>query len=216
MALKNKNIRFVLSLSLLLFTLTSLLLNPISALAMSNQAALPAFADFSKAVQNEQADVLRGVYVSNVLALPIIQQPSGQAGYVSSSDDEATQFRMAAQFGNVGLLAHNHLAGRSFSELTVGQDIILVYGDGRIEHFVVKEVLKYQALQPNSPYSSFRNLDKDETINAEQMFKRVYFGDHHVTFQTCINAEGNASWGRLFVIAVPKEETTTTFDRLDR
>lgn len=36
----------------------------------------------------------------------------------------------------------------------------------------------------------------------------------HVTFQTCIDAEGNASWGRLFVIAIPKEEVTT-FDRLD-
>ena len=214
MALKNKNIRFFLSLSLLLFTLTSLLLNPISALAMSNNTSLPSFGDFSKAVQNGQANVLRGVYVSKVLALPIVQQPSSNAGYVSNNDGEATQFRMATKFGNIGLLAHNHLAGKSFSDLAVGQEVTLVYGDGHLENFVIMEVLKYQALQPNSPYSSFHNLDKDETLNAEQMFKRVYFGDHHVTFQTCINAEGNASWGRLFIIAVPKEETTT-FDRLD-
>lgn len=214
MALKNKKIRFVLSLSLFLFTLTALLLNPISALAMGSNASLPSFVDFSKTVQNGQADVLRGVYVSNALALPIVQQPSGNAGYVSNNDGEATQFRMASQFGNVGLLAHNHLAGKSFSGLAVGQEIRLVYGDGRVEYFVVKEVLKYQALQPNSPYSSFKNMDKDETLTAEQMFKRVYFGDRHVTFQTCINAEGNLSWGRLFVIAVPKEETTT-FDRLN-
>jgi hypothetical protein len=211
MALKNKNIRFFLSLSLLLFTLTSLLLNPISALAMSNNTSLPSFADFSKAVQNGQANVLRGVYVNNVLALPIIQQPSSNAGYVSSKDGEATQFRMATKFGNIGLLAHNHLAGKSFADLAVGQEVTLVYGDGHLENFVIMEILKYQALQPNSPYSSFRNLDKDETLNAEQMFKRVYFGDHHVTFQTCINAEGNASWGRLFILAVPKEETTTFY-----
>jgi len=214
LALKNQNIRFILNLGLLLFTLAALLLNPISTLAMSNTAVLPAFSDFSKSVKNGQADVLRGVYVPNVLALPIVQQPSGNAGYVSNNDGEATQFRMASQFGNVGLLAHNHLAGKSFSGLTVGEEIRLVYGDGRVEYFVVKEVLKYQALQPNSPYSSFKNLDKDETLTAEQMFKRVYFGDRHVTFQTCINAEGNLSWGRLFVIAIPREEYSK-FDRLN-
>ena len=88
-----------------------------------------------------------------------------------------------------------------------------MYGDGHTEHFVVQEVLKYQALQPNSPYSSFKNISKDEVLSAEQMFKRVYFGDRHVAFQTCIEAEGNLSWGRLFVIATPKEEYSK-FDRL--
>ena len=214
MALKNQNIRFILNPSLLLLILAALLLNPISALAMDSTASLPTFLDFSKSVQNGQADMLRGVYASNVLALPIAQQPSGNAGYVSSNDGEATQFRMASQFGNVGLLAHNHLSGKSFSGLAVGQEIRLVYGDGRVEYFVVKEVLKYQALQPNSTYSSFKDPDKNETLTAEQMFKRVYFGDRHITFQTCINAEGNLSWGRLFVIAIPKEEYSK-FDRLN-
>ncbi len=214
MALKNQNIRFILNLSLLLFILAAMLPSPISAAAMGDHTNLPTFPDFSQTVQNGQANVLRGVYVNDVLALPVVQQPSGNAGFVSSSDDKTTQFRMASQFGNIGLLAHNHLAGKSFSQLAIGDEVLMIYGDGRVEHFVVQEVLKYQALQPNSPYSSFRNLDKNETINAEQMFKRVYFGDYHVTFQTCIDAEGNASWGRLFVIAVPMEESST-FDRLD-
>ena len=168
MALKNKNIRFILHLSLLLFTGATLLLNPVSTLAMSSQATFPAFADFSRSVQNGQKDILRGVYVDQVLALPIIQQPSGNSGYVSSTDGEATQFRMASQFGNIGLLAHNHLAGKSFSQLAVGQEVLLIYGDGHIEHFVIKEVLKYQALQPNSPYSSFKNINKDETLTSDR------------------------------------------------
>ena len=216
MALKNQNIRFILNLSLLLFILTAMLPSPISvsASAMGNNTNLPTFPDFSQTVQNGQATVLRGVYVNHILALPVIQQPSGNAGFVSSSDNQTTQFRMASQFGNIGLLAHNHLAGKSFAQLSIGDEVLMVYGDGRVEYFVVQEVLKYQALQPNSPYSSFRNLDKDETINAEQMFKRVYFGDRHVTFQTCIEAEGNLSWGRLFVIAIPKEEYSK-FDRLN-
>jgi hypothetical protein len=214
MALKKQNIRFVLNLSLLLFTLAAFLLNPISTLAMSNHASLPSFTDFSQTVQNGQADVLRGVYVNDVMALPIVQQPIGKAGYVSSKDGEITQFRMASQFGNLGLLAHNHLAGKNFSNLAVGQEVNMIYGDGSVEHFIVTEVLKYQAMQPYSPYSEFRNLNDNTKLTAEQMFKKVYFGDRHLTFQTCIEAEGNLSWGRLFVIAIPKEEYSK-YDRLN-
>ena len=49
-----------------------------------------------------------------------------------------------------------------------------MYGDGKTQSFLITEVLSFQALQPTSPYSSFRNLEKDETLTAEQMFKRVY------------------------------------------
>jgi len=36
------------------------------------------------------------------------------------------------------------------------------------------------------------------------LFRLVYRGERHITFQTCIEAYGNGSWGRLFVIAKPK------------
>src|SRR5687768_17250929 len=166
MALKNQYTRFFLSLSLLLFSLTSLFLNPISALALGNSAVLPTFTDFSNSVKNGEQDVLRGVYVDKVLAMPVVQQPSGNPGYVSNTDGKVTQFSMASQFGNIGLLAHNHLAGAFFTQLAVGQEIRLVYGNGRVETFVIKEVLRYQALQPTSVYSSFKNLDKDETLTV--------------------------------------------------
>jgi len=42
-------------------------------------------------------------------------------------------------------------------------------------------------------------------LSAEQMFKRAYAGERHVTFQTCIAANGTVSWGRLFVVAKPKQ-----------
>jgi hypothetical protein len=196
---------------ILLFVFASLLLDPVSALAMENVGkSLPAFADFVKAVQNGETNVLRGVYIQDVLALPVVQQPAGNAGYVSYNDGEVTQFGMAAQYGTIGLLAHNYLSGRHFSQLKAGQEVRLVYGDGRIETFVVTEILRYQALQPTSPYSSFRNLDKQETLTAEGMFKRVYFSDGQVTFQTCIEAKGDLSWGRLFVIAVPKNAASAS------
>lgn len=208
MALKNRKTRILFNTSVLLVLLASLLLQPISALALgkADVSELFDFSEFSISVQDGNADVLRGVYVPNALALPIVQQPYGSPGFVSNEDERATEFRMANQFGNIGLLAHNHLSGKSFSGLEAGDEVRLVYGNGRVEYFVVSEILRYQALQPNSPYSSFSNLDKDEVLSAEDMFKRVYFGDHHVTFQTCIEQYGVLSWGRLFVIAIPKAE----------
>ena len=172
---------------------------------------LPDFRDFAQPVENSDVNTLSGVYVPNVLALPVIQQPSGNTGYVSNKDDQATQFAMASQFGSVGLLAHNYLSGRFFSELAVGQEVRLVYGSGRVEYFVITEILRYQALEPNSQLSSFRSLEHSEILSAEQMFKRVYAGERHVTFQTCIAADGIVSWGRLFVVAQPKQ---FSFDHL--
>ena len=214
MTLNLQTTRTVRSTSLLIVIFISLFYNPLSTQAMDNAVTLPAFVDFSRSVQNGDAGTLGGVYVADVFALPIVQQPTSSPAFVSSSDGVVTQFGMASQYGNIGLLAHNHLSGKSFSQLAVGQEVRLVYGDGKVEVFVITEVLRYQALQPTSPYSAFRNQDKDETLSAEQMFKRVYLGDHHITFQTCINANGNSSWGRLFIIAVPKVQYDG-FDRLN-
>lgn len=213
MTLNKQTTRTVRSTTFLVTFLVSLFYNPLSTGALGSVVTLPTLADFSRSVQNGKADVLRGVYVNDVLALPIIQQPAGNPGYISNNDGEATQFGMPAKYGNVGLLAHNTLSGQFFSNLAIGQEVRLIYGDGKTETFVITEVLRYQALQPTSPYSSFRNLSKDETLSAEQMFKRVYFGDRHVTFQTCIASDGSNSWGRLFVIAVPKTQSSTASER---
>ena len=204
--------RTVLNLPLIVFVISLLFFN--SMLYTPTVKAgniLPDFRDFAQPVENSDVNTLSGVYVPNVLALPVIQQPSGDDGYVSNKDDQTTQFAMASQFGSVGLLGHNYLSGRFFSELAVGQEVRLVYGNGRVEYFVITEILRYQALEPNSQLSSFRSLDHSEILSAEQMFKRVYAGERHVTFQTCIAANGTVSWGRLFVVAEPKQ---FSFDHL--
>src|SRR4029079_11385470 len=113
---------------------------------------------FYNPIQNGEADVLRGVYVSNTLVFSVVQQPDNDPYYVSSHDGEATQFSIASQYGNIGLLAHNNLSGKSFSKLSVGQEVELVYGDGRVEGFIVTKVLRFQALQPQSQQSSFLDL----------------------------------------------------------
>lgn len=207
MALKTKKLRTSLNASLLLAIFISLFINSVPALALEkDDAALPEFSEFVAAVRDGETGLLRGVYVPGVLAFPIVQQPADNANFVSPIDGIITQFNMPAQYGNVGLLAHNNLSGRFFFDLALGQEVRLVYGDGKIETFVITQILKYQALQPTSPYSSFRDLTTNDTLTASQMFQKVYLGDRHVTFQTCIAAYGNSSWGRIFVVATPKPE----------
>jgi hypothetical protein len=198
--------RTKLHLNLVVLFLTGLFLNPqLTQGIVYAESTLPSFPVFSKLVQNGEAGTLRGVYVPNVLALPINQQPADDAYYVSNRNGEATQFSFASQYGNVGLLAHNNLSGKFFSKLVTGQEVRLVYGDGRVEYFVIKDILRFQALQPESITSVFRNLDWNETLSAGEMFIRAYVGERRVVFQTCIEAEGKASWGRLFVVAIPKD-----------
>ena len=198
--------RTALSFNFFLILLASFFLNPKSTQAIGYaDDSLLSFAEFNKSVQNGEADVLRGVYVPDVLALPVVQQPANKPYHVSNRDGQITQFAIASQYGNTGLLAHNTLSGRLFSQLAMGQEVRLVYGDGKVEYFVITQSLRFQALQPDSVSSSFQNLDRSETLTAGQMFNRAYTGESRVVFQTCIAAEGNPSWGRLFVIAVPKE-----------
>ena len=153
--------------------------------------------------RHSQPHVLRRVRVAGVLSLAVVQQPSNDGAYISTAEDAATQFARPSRYGNIGLLAHNFLAGRSFSRLAIGQTVHLAYGDGGVEDFVITEILRFQALQPNSSSSRLRDLDTNAQLTARQVFARVYAGKPHLTFQTCIAKGGEWSWGRLFVLAMP-------------
>jgi hypothetical protein len=160
-----------------------------------------ALMQFTTHVINGDHDVVTGVFVNDVMAYPVIQQPSGSAAYVSTQEDVVTQFALAQQYGTIGILAHNFLAGLSFFDLSSGQDVYVVYGDGTTVHYVITDVRRFQALQPNSPYSEFIDLDTDAHYTSSDVFYEVYGNDGKLVLQTCIAADGVDSWGRLFVIA---------------
>jgi hypothetical protein len=167
----------------------------------------PILREVPRITQNFEAGTLRNIYFGDSVFLPVVQQPSDKPNYVSTNDGEVTQFSSASQYGNIGLLAHNYLSGKFFSHLAVGQEVLLEYEGGKTERFIIAEILQYRALQPKDPFSSFQNLsNKDEILSASQMFERVYAGNHHITLQTCIAKNGNSSWGRLFVVAVPEPQ----------
>ena len=194
---------FQAGISLIPMLVATLLPYSVSAAPLKDATALPDLSSFSLSVQNGDADLLRGVYVNGLFALPVAQQPSSNAAYVSTLDNTITQFSLASQFGSVGLLAHNNLSGQYFFQLMSGMVIVLIYGDGRIEYYQVSHVYRYQATAPQSVYSDFIDLDTQEYLSGSALFKKVYMGPKHITFQTCISQNGNSSWGRFFVLAEP-------------
>jgi len=167
------------------------------------EAAFIALEDFTEIIKTGEAEQLVGVYVQDLLAARIIQQPADSPMFVSPRGNIVTQFSSATQYAATGLLAHNYLAGAAFHSLQKGQLVQVIYGNGRIEELVVDETLRYQALNPKSPTSDFIDLASGTRLTAAKLFPIAYNHPGSVVFQTCINAEGNNSWGRLFVIANP-------------
>jgi hypothetical protein len=196
--------KFSLKTLVLPFTLiVFVLIVPFMPVRAADQVDIPAFSDFTTAVQNGQAGVVRGVYVPGLFALPVVQQPADNGGYITTTDGVVTQFGLAAQYGTIGLLAHNNLAGSNFIALIPGQVVQLVYGDGQIKDYVVELVYRFQALQPYSEMSDFVDLASGQQYIAWDVFNMVFAGGDHVTFETCIEANGKSSWGRLFIVALP-------------
>jgi hypothetical protein len=159
--------------------------------------------DFTDSVKNGNSGQIVGLYTDEVFALNVVQQPSGNAGYVSTGGfNVVTQFGLASSYGSVGMLAHNYLAGSYFSNLSIGSEIVVIYGDGSTVSYTVSEVRKYQALTPSSAYSNFVNLSNtSETLTSSDVFYETYGASGALVLQTCISQDGNSSWGRLFVIA---------------
>jgi hypothetical protein len=201
-----KHIRSFLTNIILLFALSTAFSPTYGVQALGNYShteKLPLLSIFVSQVKNGQSNQLRGVYVPEILAFPVVQQPKRNNGFVSLKQNIVTQFGLASQFGSTGLLAHNNLAGSSFSQLETGQKIYLIYGDGKISTFIVTEIMRYQALKPNSTSSKFIDLKTNDLLKATEVFSNVYDRKGQVIFQTCISKGDELSWGRLFVIAEP-------------
>jgi hypothetical protein len=162
---------------------------------------------FISQVNTGQEDLITGIFVSDVLAVNVVQQPTSNPGYISTADSTVTEFSMARDYGTIGMLAHNYLAGDLFFQLEESQTVYLVFGDSSVQKYTIVDILSYQALQPNSPYSNFLNLENsNEYLSAADLFYKVYQQDDALVLQTCIANQGVESWGRLFVIAIPETD----------
>lgn len=165
----------------------------------------PELQSFIDSVANNHPDQVVGVFVPGRFALPVLQQPVDDINYITPFDGALTQYAPPLDDNVVSLLAHNFLAGRVFFDLQVGDSVTLVYGDGHLAHYLVDTIDTYQALSPLDPYSDF--IDQADLSGSLQTFLQVYDRYYRtsgqVVFQTCIEKNGDLSWGRIFVVARP-------------
>jgi hypothetical protein len=171
--------------------------------ALTGRANLPALDAFVEQIKSNDGDELRGVYIPEILAARIVTQPDGMQDFVSPWQDVLTEFSLASSLGSTGLLAHNDLAGKSFSQIQPGQQIYLVYGDGHVSTLIVTEILHFRALEPNSIASSFVDMESGDVLTSSELFTSVYHRPAQVVFQTCLAGNDSLTWGRLFIIAEP-------------
>lgn len=150
-------------------------------------------------IDPQRSAVPVGVFSSGVLANPILQQPAGNGLFVSTDPEAITQFRLATEQGSLGLLAHNTLAGKLFYNLKTGDDLYIVYGSGRYEHYVIYNYSDYRAITPRL----FEDLKTGKRYSDYEVFYRVYTGNgEKLVLQTCLERDGKSTWGRRFIFAM--------------
>ena len=62
----------------------------------TSREQLPSLNNFVNNLADGQTGAVRGVYIPGFMALPIVQQPRGDTGFVSVQPGTATQFQLAA------------------------------------------------------------------------------------------------------------------------
>jgi hypothetical protein len=76
-------------------------------------------------------------------------------------------------------------------------------GDGSIERYRITGLNSYQKLSPGSNWSYYLDLETGEKYSTYQVFSQYYQGEHHLTFQTCLEKDGLETWGIIFIVAEP-------------
>lgn len=178
---------------------------PVGALGnLENPYVIPRSAWSDDSHDNNPSELLYELYIDRNTSFRIVQQPVGKGNFVTNLPDFVTEFQLASNYGSIGILAHNYLAGQYFFQISRGQKLKLIYSDKSTSSFIVTKVQQYQALSPNSPMSDFVDLNTGEYLTASQLFKRIYSNQTgNLILQTCIFNDQNPTWGRLFVIAEP-------------
>jgi hypothetical protein len=93
--------------------------------------------------------------------------------------------------------------GQKFYEVEIGEYIAIIYGDGDVRRYEVTGIYQFQKLNLGSLTSDFIDLLTKEQVTSTQIFNRFYTGTDQVTLQTCLERDGQPSWGLTFFVAEP-------------
>jgi hypothetical protein len=78
-------------------------------------------------------------------------------------------------------------------------------GEG-VRSYSITEIKYYHASNPYSPYSNFEDVENlGIWLTAKELYNQIYGVSDRLVFQTCIEANGNPAWGRLFITAEPEK-----------
>ncbi len=148
---------------------------------------------------------LKTKQVSQLSVAGSFQASVSQNGDGVPNDWSLGQYATASNKGAIGMLAHNYLMGMYFPTMYIGQEITVKYSDGTSQMFVVSNVLRYKATDPDNFSKPFLSKNgSGSQMSAMQVFNQAY-KNGWLTLQTCIAAEGHSSWGLLFIQASPKK-----------
>jgi hypothetical protein len=153
-------------------------------------------------LRNDDEDYTGVIYAPGVFAFPIISQPENNDLYVSIKRDLVTLFSAATVNGVTGLLAHNFLAGAHFYDLQIGQEIWLVEDETDVRGYQITDIQQYQRVD-RLDGDIFIDLETQTSLDTSEIFDRYYTGEPHLTLQTCLENEGDPSWGLTFIVAEP-------------
>ncbi len=185
----------------------ALLVTTAPAFASSNisipvESTQDVLADFVDTVYNGKSKEIVGIYIEDKLAMPIVQQPEDDHAFISSRKDTLTQFALPADYGVIGVLAHNTEAGEAFYELELGDVVVVVYGNGATDRYEITNDEVWKAYNPQDAYNgTFESMSTRETLSLRDLFIQTYTKPDTLVFQTCYAQGSNLQWGRLFITA---------------
>ena len=117
--------------------------------------------------------MINNLVIIIIWIIAIVDQPADQWNWISDQSGQATIFTLPAEWGTIGLLAHDYLSGKLFYDARVGDMIIY---NGQI----------YQVAET-------RSIGED--YSRPQAFNEIYLIPNRLILQTCLDD------GFWFVIA---------------
>jgi hypothetical protein len=166
----------------------------------------PGLSRFMERVVAGEPEHVVGLYATDTFDLLVEQQPPDHHLYVTEKLGYATQFGRPLRYDVIGLLAHNTNSGILFYGLDLGDDVYLVFGDGRLAVYRVETIEDFQKLEPGNPRSDYVELSSGEILNTNEVFTRFYRNGPHLTLQTCLEMGGDFNWGVRFIVAKEIEQ----------